>query len=168
MKTEIEVKDARTKFPAFPLVLVTAGENIIAIGMVHVFSFDPFMIGIGVHPNRYSHKLLKDIKDFGVNIPTIDLVEKVNKCGTHSGRNMNKFQKFNLTQMKPKAIKSVLIEECPVNMECNVVKELSTGDHDWFIGEVIIVHKEEDYDREKALTYWNKEYRAMGDLIMRR
>jgi flavin reductase (DIM6/NTAB) family NADH-FMN oxidoreductase RutF len=168
MKQEIEPKEARTKFPAFPVVLVTTGENIIAIGMVHVFSFDPLMIGIGVHPKRHSYKLLKEHKDFGVNIPTLDLAEKVNQCGSHSGRKMNKFQEFGLTQMKPKSIRSVLVEECPVNMECKVVNEFSTGDHDWFVGEVVKVHKEENYDREKALSYWAKEYRAMGELIMKR
>jgi flavin reductase (DIM6/NTAB) family NADH-FMN oxidoreductase RutF len=169
MKKEIDIKDARANFPAFPVTLITVGDNIIAIGLVHVFSFTPPMIGIGVHPRRYSHQLLKEIKDFGVNIPPIDLAEKVNICGSVSGKNLDKFKEAGLTQMKPKIIRSVLIEECPVNMECRVVKELSFGgSHDWFVGEVLVAHMEDAYDREKALTYWKKEYRQMGDLILQR
>lgn len=169
MKKEIDLIGARREFPAFPVVLVTVGENIIAIGLVHAFSFTPPMIGIGVHPKRHSHQLLKEIKDFGVNIPTTDLAEKVNICGTVSGRNVNKFKESGLTQMKPKIINSVLIEECPVNFECQLVQKLSFGgSHDWFVGEVVAAHKEENYDREKALCYWNKEYRGMGDLILKR
>lgn len=169
MKKEIDLKEARKEFPAFPVTLVTVGDNIIAIGLVHLFSFTPPMIGIGVHPKRYSHQLLKEIKDFGVNIPTKDLVEKVDICGNISGRNLNKFEKSKLTPMDPKLIKSKLIEECPVNMECKVVKELSFGgSHDWFIGEVVKAYKEDSYEREMALSYWKKEYRIMGDLILKR
>jgi len=169
MKKEIGLKEGRLEFPAFPVVLVTVGENIIAIGLVHAFSFTPLKIGIGVHPRRYSHQLLEEIKDFGVNIPKKELVEKVNICGTVSGRNVDKFKETGLTKMKPKIIKSVLIEECPVNLECDKVEKLSfEGSHDWFVGEVVAVHKEEDYNREKALSYWDKEYRVMGDLVMKR
>ncbi|UCE35897.1 MAG: flavin reductase family protein [Thermoplasmata archaeon] len=169
MKKEIEPKEARRRFPAFPVTAVTVGENIIAIGLIHAFSFTPPMLGIGVHPKRYSYGLLKEVGDFGVNIPTKELVDKVDGCGDISGRDVNKFEKFGLTPMKPKIIKSVLIQEFPVNIECKIVKELSFGgSHDWFIGEVVAAHEEEDYDRERALSYWNQEYRMMGELVLKR
>ena len=169
MKTEIDLKTSRHEFPVFPVVAVTVKENIIAIGLVHMFSFTPPMIGIGVHPRRYSYELLEQTKDFGVNIPTKELVEKVNLCGTISGRNKNKFQEAGLTPMKAKKIKSALIEEFPVNLECDNVQKLSFGgSHDWFIGEVVAAHKDENYDREEALSYWKSEYRVMGDLVMKR
>ncbi len=164
MKKEIDIKDARAHFPAFPVTLITVGDNIIAIGLVHVFSFTPPMIGIGVHPKRYSHQLLNEISDFGVNIPTIDLAEKVDICGSISGKSVDKFKESGLTPTKPKIISSLLIEECPVNMECRVVSKLSFGgSHDWFVGEVLAAHMEEEYDREKALSYRKKEYRQIGD-----
>jgi flavin reductase (DIM6/NTAB) family NADH-FMN oxidoreductase RutF len=166
MKTEIDLEIARHEFPVFPVVAVTVGENIIAIGLVHVFSFRPPMIGIGVHPKRYSYALLDEIKDFGVNIPTKELVERLNICGTVSGKNVNKFEKAGLTPMKAKKIKSVLIEEFPVNLEVDKVQKLSLGGcHDWFVGEVVAAYRDENYDREKALSYWKKEYRVMGELI---
>ncbi len=168
MKREIDIKEARPQFPAYPVVLVTVRENIIAIGLVHWFSFTPPMVGIGVHPKRYSHGLLKEVGDFGVNIPTIDMAEQVDICGTISGRDGNKFERAGLTPMKSKVIISGLIEECPVNMECRLVKELSLGSHDWFIGEVVAAHMEEGYDREKALQYWKKEYRSMGDVVLKK
>ena len=109
MKSEIDLKIARHEFPVFPVVAVTVGENIIAIGLVHVFSFTPLMVGIGVHPKRYSYGLLEKIKDYGVNIPTKELVEKVNLCGTVSGKNVNKFEKAGLAPMlTPKPIPAVV------------------------------------------------------------
>ena len=80
----------------------------------------------------------------------------------------DKFERAGLTPMKPSLISSMLIEECPVNMECRVIKELSLGSHDWFIGEVVAAHKEEGYSREKALSYWQKEYRAMGEVVLKK
>lgn len=169
MKKEIDLKEARLRFPVFPVVLVTVRENIIAIGLIHTFSFDPPMLGIGVHPKRHSYQLLKEIRDFGVNIPTVKLVNEVNICGTVSGRNVNKFKESGLTQMKPKIIKSVLIEECPVNFECKVTQELSFGgSHNWFVGEVVVAYQADGYDKTKALSYWDKEYRVMGDLVLKR
>jgi flavin reductase (DIM6/NTAB) family NADH-FMN oxidoreductase RutF len=144
------------------------GENIIAIGLVHWFSFTPPMVGIGVHPKRHSHGLLKKMGDFGVNIPVVGMEEQVDLCGTISGRDANKFERSGLTPMRARVITSKLIEECPVNMECRIVKELSFGSHDWFVGEVVAAHMDEGYDREKALQYWKKEYRAMGDVILKK
>jgi len=166
LKNEIDVKDARPQFPAYPVSLVTVGENIIAIGLIHWFSFTPPMVGIGVHPKRYSHGLLKEVGDFGVNIPVVGMEEQVDLCGTISGKASNKFERAGLTPMKSKIIKSKLIEECPVNMECRIVKELNLGSHDWFIGEVVAAHMDEGYNREKALQYWKKEYRVMGDVLL--
>ena len=169
MKMEIDKKNARLEFPAFPVVLVTVEENIIAIGLVHIFSFTPLKIGIGMHPQRHSYGLLEKIKDFGVNIPTKELVEKVDLCGTLSGRDVDKFKESGLTKMKPKKIKSVLIKECPVNLECDKVQKITfSGSHDWFVGEVVAAHRDEAYDREKALSYWDKEYRVMGERVLKR
>jgi flavin reductase (DIM6/NTAB) family NADH-FMN oxidoreductase RutF len=166
MKTEMDLKMSRKEFPSFPVVAVTVRDNIIAIGLVHAFSFDPPMIGIGVNPKRYSYQLLEETKDFGVNIPTKNLVEQVNLCGNISGRNRNKFQEAGLTPMKAKIIKSALIEECPVNLECANVQKLDFGgSHSWFVGEVVAAHRDENYDREQALSYWKSEYRVMGDLV---
>jgi len=104
MKMEIDKKNARLEFPAFPVVLVTVEENIIAIGLVHIFSFTPLKIGIGMHPKRYSYRLLEKIKDFGVNIPTKELVEKVDLCGTLSGRDVDKFKESGFTKMNAQLI----------------------------------------------------------------
>ena len=125
-------------------------------------------MGIGICPPRYSHELIKEAKEFGINIPTQDLIESVEFCGLNSGRDVNKFQETGLTPMEPKIISSKLIQECPVNLECKVVKELYLNDefqgtHDWFIGRVETAHIDENYDKKQALLYWQKKYRLVGE-----
>jgi flavin reductase (DIM6/NTAB) family NADH-FMN oxidoreductase RutF len=88
--------------------------------------------------------------------------------GSISGRNEDKFIKTGLTPMKSKKIKSVLVKECPVNLECRIVHQIQySGSHTWFIGEILIAHIDEDYSRESALMYWLREYRRVGDLIFK-
>lgn len=69
-KTLTDLREGLRAFPAFPVVLVTVGDNIITVGMVHVFSFRPPLVGIGIAPARYSFALLREKGEFVVNIPT--------------------------------------------------------------------------------------------------
>ncbi|MCD5417209.1 flavin reductase family protein, partial [Candidatus Bipolaricaulota bacterium] len=58
-------------------------------------------------------------------------------CGTHSGRDVNKFKELGLTAMTARIVSPPLIDKCIVNMECKVVDQLDTGDHTIFVGEII-------------------------------
>ncbi len=155
-------------FPCFPCVLVTAADNIITIGMVHIFSFNPPLIGIGISPKRYSFELIKKAKEFVVNIPTQEILKAVSYCGEHSGRDGDKFQATGLTREPPKKITTPAIKECPVKFECQLIKEIETGDHTWFIGEVVSVTADENYRREDAILYWGGFYRLPGTVIGQR
>ncbi|PKK86352.1 MAG: flavin reductase family protein [Thermoplasmata archaeon HGW-Thermoplasmata-1] len=174
MKKPAKLSQARNFFPNFPVALVSVGDNIISIGLVHIFSFEPHIIGIGVRRERHSYGLIKELGEFAVNIPTSDMVDAVNGCGRTSGRDTDKFEKFGLTRMDAKEIKSKLVAECPVNIECRVVKEVefddegARGTHPWFFGEVVAVHAEEGYDTERALLYWNGKYRREGEIVGKR
>jgi flavin reductase (DIM6/NTAB) family NADH-FMN oxidoreductase RutF len=161
------VRGIRT-FPAFPVVLVVVGaeeKNIITVALVHVFSFNPPLIGIGIMPSRHSHELLHRSPDFSVNIPSKELVEETIYCGEMSGKDVNKFEETGLTAVAGKKISTPVIEECIVNLECRKVQVFDTGDHTWFIGEVVCAQVIDSYDRERALIYWAGEFRTLGELI---
>ncbi|WP_019176483.1 flavin reductase family protein [Methanomassiliicoccus luminyensis] len=168
VKTELNpVRGIRT-FPAFPIVLAVVGKeekNIITIALVHVFSFNPPLVGIGVSPCRYSHELLHRSPDFTVNIPGKDLVEETIFCGEKSGKNCDKFMETGLTPVPGKRVGTPTIAECIVNLECKKVQTFDTGDHTWFIGEVVSADVIEDFDRERALIYWAGEFRTLGETI---
>ncbi len=171
MKQLIEIKDGRRLFPPFPLVLVTIPgkpPNILTAALAHVFSFNPFIIGIGVDPRRHSFELLKTAKDFVINIPTKRLIEQVLFCGTNSGREVDKFEATRLTDVTAQEVEAPLIGECPVNFECQIIQNIEIGDHVWFLGEVIVVHQDVNYSKEKALCYWAGEFRLPGTLFRRR
>lgn len=167
MKRSVPADKGTDAFSGFPVVLCSVGgekDNIITLALCHVFSFKPPLVGIGVAPKRFSYGLLKKSKDFAVNIPTRDQLEAVKVCGSKSGRRVDKFQASSLTKEKASRISSPLIAECPVSLECSKVQEVETGDHVWFIGEVVAAHRDESYDNADMILYWG-DYRVIGEKI---
>lgn len=155
-------------FPCFPCVLVTVSDNIITIGMVHIFSFNPPLIGIGVSPHRHSFHLIKKAKEFVVNVPARQLLTAVTYCGEHSGRDGDKYRATGLTREPAVRLSTPAIKECPVKFECRLVQEVEAGDHSWFIGEIVAVTADPHFRREDAILYWGGFYRLPGTVIGQR
>lgn len=165
MKSEVTISKGTNAFPGFPLVLVSTRDNIITVGLIHKFSFNPFILGIGISYSRYSHKLIDAEKEFAVNIPTADQLKQVEICGKLSGRNVDKFHETGFTKEPGKLIKSALIKESPVSMECKVVDQLKLKEREWFIGEVLAVYAEDDLDVSKFLLCDRTSYLLIGERI---
>lgn len=155
-------------FPVFPVTLISVGKNVFTASLVHVFSFSPPLIGVGVHKSRYSFELLKEQQDFVVNLPSLDLLAAVKICGEKSGRDVDKFKLAKLTQKPSQVISSVQVGECPLSLECQVVEKLVLSERTWFVGEVKAVCFAPHFDKTKLLTYWGGEYRKCGSKVAER
>jgi flavin reductase (DIM6/NTAB) family NADH-FMN oxidoreductase RutF len=167
MKQTISLDEAQDCFAGFPVVIGSVGgskDNVITLAMCHVFSIKPALLGVGIAPRRFSHALFKESKDFAVNIPDKKMLRVVEICGSKSGRKVDKFEAAGLTREKGEKIGSPLVAECPVNIECVKVKEIETGDHTWFIGEVVAARRDPSYRTADMLLYWG-EYRVIGELV---
>lgn len=79
-----------------------------------------------------------------MNIPSRDLLDATVFCGTHSGREHNKFEECGLTPVNATKVSAPMIEECPLNIEAEVKKIISVGVHDLFIAEVVAVHMDQE------------------------
>lgn len=107
-----------------PVLLVTTADgrkkNLMTISWHMVMDFTPrFAILTG--PWNHSFEALIKNKECVIAIPTVDLAQKVVGIGTCSGKDTDKFSKFELTQVKAKSIKAPLVKECLANIECKVV-----------------------------------------------
>lgn len=112
-------------------------DNIMSATWVYPLSFDPPMFGVSVSKKRFSYSLIKKGKAFGINLASPEMREAVLVCGRKSGEEIDKFREAKL--MKEKGKKVVLIKESPASIECELVKEIQTGDHIVFVGKVINV-----------------------------
>ncbi|MBS3781806.1 MAG: flavin reductase family protein [Candidatus Thermoplasmatota archaeon] len=169
MKDEISPRDGIKFLPHFPTVLVGTGtgnkSNLITVAMVHVFSIDPPMIGIGISPKRHSFKLLEEHGEFTVNIPDKEMLEEVKDCGSTSGEDTDKFKDFDLTREQGGNTVVPGVRECPLILECEQEKRIETGDHHWFVGEVVNAMKSKEFKRSEAILYWSGEFRTPGKLL---
>jgi len=176
---KIAKKPGTYLFP-IPAVMVTCGPpdkpNIITLAWVGTVCSDPPMIGISIRPSRYSHGLVKQYGEFAINLPTTDLTRATDYCGTVSGLKVDKFAVAGLTPAPAKAINTVIIRECPVNIECKVTQILSLGAHDLFLGQVVTVQVDEgilneqgeiDLVKAKPVVYGSHRYWRLGQLLGR-
>ena len=168
-------------YPA-PVVLVTCareGEkpNIITIAWTGVACSEPPMVGVAIRPGRYSHGIVAASREFGVNFPSREDLEKVDFCGVASGKKVDKFERCGFTPFEGEATGVPLIKECPVNLECVVTHALDLGSHTYFLGKVAAAHVDEDLWQDGALKVWDAfplvylpptaEYASLGKALGR-
>jgi flavin reductase (DIM6/NTAB) family NADH-FMN oxidoreductase RutF len=108
------------------LLLVSQGEdgvpNAMTIGWGTVgIIWGRKVFTVLVRPSRYTLSRLEESDSFTVNLPVPTLYEAVTFCGTHSGRDHDKFAECDLTAEPSKTVSTPGIAECPVVYECQVV-----------------------------------------------
>lgn len=119
--------------------------NIITVAWAGTICTNPAMLSISVRPERYSYNIIKETKEFVVNLVTSDLAYATDYCGVKSGRDVDKFKEMNLHKSISKVVKAPGIEESPVNIECCVKEIKELGSHHMFIAEVVSVNIDDKY-----------------------
>ncbi|HSV42852.1 MAG TPA: flavin reductase family protein [Methanomassiliicoccales archaeon] len=170
-KIDVQHMEAIQMLPPAPVVLVSVGDrdgnekNIIAVGMFNLFSLKPPILGIAVMTSRQSYKLLEENDDFVINIPGKDLIDAVLVCGSTSGKKVDKFKETGLTAEPGKKVKSPKIKECLMNLECKKLESFEKGDHTWYLAKVVHTDAVVNYDRRKALLFWDGEFSTGGTVL---
>jgi flavin reductase (DIM6/NTAB) family NADH-FMN oxidoreductase RutF len=154
---------------AFPVVLVSTKTNFMAAAMAHYFCFHPPLIGVGIRPATHTFTLIQQEEAFVVNIPSADQADLVERAGTVTGRSGDKFAALGVTAVPAEKVPSSLIAECPVNIECRLVRQIDLGpERVWFVGQVEAVHEAEGFDPSQSLVYSNFRYFSIGPQIGQR
>lgn len=164
-----------------PAVLVSCQgndgkPNLITIGWVGTICSDPAMVSISVRPERYSYHMLKETGEFVINLTTEELLEATDYCGVASGRDVNKWEKMNLTPIPSEKVSVPAVAESPINIECKVTEVKELGTHHMFIAEVVNVRADEKYMDErgkfhleysKPIAYSHGTYFSLGEELGR-
>ena len=162
-----------------PAVMVSCGDmasktNIITIAWAGTVCSSPAMVSISVRKERFSYDMIKESKEFVINLVTKDLVKKADYCGVKSGRHIDKFKEMKLTPLKGKVVSAPIIGESPLSLECIVKEIIPLGTHDMFLAEVVNVVVDKKYMDEKGRFHLNKsglivyshgEYFGLGELL---
>jgi len=124
-----------------PVVMITTARdgypNIMTMSWHTMIEFEPPLVGCVISNSNYSFGLLKATKECVINIPTVEIAEKVVGCGNTSGAKIDKFETFGLTPRPASKVGAPLIEECYANLECRVADTKMVNKYCFFVIEVI-------------------------------
>ena len=145
--------------------------NIVTVAWAGTVCSDPAMVSISVRPDRYSHHIILESREFVINLVTEKLTRACDWCGVRSGRDYDKFKEMNLHEYYSDLMETPAIEESPVNIWCRVTKIEELGSHDMFIAKVAGVTVDDSYmdvkgrfalEKTGLITYSHGEYYALG------
>ena len=161
-----------------PAVLVSCGDmehsNVLTVAWTGIINTNPALVYISVRPERYSYHIIKESKEFVINLTTEDLAYATDWCGVRSGAKFDKFKEMHLTKEKANFVKCPLIKESPVSIECRVIEEKNHGSHTMFLAEVLAIDADDKYIDEKGafdiskchlIAYANGGYYSLGKKI---
>jgi flavin reductase (DIM6/NTAB) family NADH-FMN oxidoreductase RutF len=164
-----------TMLSPLPPVLVSCGTmetpNVLTVAWTGIVCSEPTLTYVSIRPSRYSHEIIKNSKEFVLNLPTWKMVAAVDFCGVKSGKNINKFKETGLTIEACSQVSAPQIAEAPVSLECKVKSVTPYGTHDMFLAEVVAVNVDEQYitdqgelDLEKAglIAFSHGKYYTLG------
>jgi len=125
-----------------PQPAILAGANVggkpnyLTIAWCGIIQASPALIYISLRRERFTLPGIRENGTFSVNVPSTSQAEITDFCGITSGRNFDKSEIF--TNFYGELETAPMIEECPVNMECRLIKEIDfEGTHIVFVGKII-------------------------------
>ncbi|MFC1803821.1 flavin reductase family protein [Thermoproteota archaeon] len=108
------------------ILLVAEGKNkkpntmTIGWGFLGTIWSKPVFVA-AVRHSRHTFKLMEESDSFTVCLPAKGMSKALEICGTKSGRDVDKFKKFDFTAVKGKTVDTPYIKECPVHFECKII-----------------------------------------------
>lgn len=144
------MKIALGKLPyVYPIPITLVGANVhgkpnfAEIGDLGLMGINPALVCISSHRDHYTNIGILENGTFSLNFPTTSMLAKTDYCGVVSGRDVEKSALFEVFYGETGT--APLIAECPVGLECRVVKEFSIQHRQMFVGEVVQCYASEEF-----------------------
>ncbi len=161
-----------------PMVLVGAciGErpNFMAVGWASRVNVKPAIMSVALGRHATADAIL-ETGEYSINIPSVDLLKETDLSGIVSGAGFDKSVLFEVFYGSLK--RAPMIRQCPVAIECKVVKVVELPQDRLFLGEVMGTWTEECFltdgvpDLEKVrpfcLSMPDNRYWSVGSAIGR-
>ena len=130
-----------------PAALITSSwggkDNVFTAAWTGIVNSDPPKTYVSIRPERFSYGLIRESREFVINLPTEKIIRSTDFVGVKSGRDMDKFEAAGLTPEPASAVNCPLIAESPINLECKVTDIIHLGSHDMFLADIVAVDVDE-------------------------
>jgi flavin reductase (DIM6/NTAB) family NADH-FMN oxidoreductase RutF len=179
MRRNLDELDARRLMTGGPVMLVSSSyrgrHNVMPVAYAMNLSIVPPLVGIAVHPSRYSYNVIRKTEEFALNVPSRQLLHHVQYLGSLSGADFDKLELTNLPNFRARKIDTVLLEGCVGWIECSLDDAIELGDHFLMIGRVVAVSADDEAFNErwlltdndsKPLHYLGANYYSILDEVL--
>jgi len=138
-KTSLGPRPYMTTMPAVLVGSNVNGKpNYMTVAWAGVACMEPPMIAVAINKARYTEKGILENKTFSVNIPSAKDAVVMDHCGMVSGTKVDKSAFFGTFYGKLRT--APMIDDFPVNVECELRHTLELGSHHLHVGEIVDVH----------------------------
>jgi flavin reductase (DIM6/NTAB) family NADH-FMN oxidoreductase RutF len=172
MKMELGAKNCLYPMPTVLVgALVNEKPNYITVAHVGIMELES--VSLGMNKRHYTNQGIKAAKTFSINIPSTAMLKETDYCGLNSGKERNKADLFKTFYGTLKT--APMIEQCCINMECELIKTVDFPNHDIFIGKIVNTYCDEncltdgEVDVEKVqpilFVMNNQSYYSIGDKL---
>ena len=145
-----------------PFALITSKKedgttNIMAISWwTHAANKPVPTIAIFVSSRGYTQELIRKSGEFGLCLPDESIAEAAFQCGTCSGRETDKPEKFGIELTDAGSISTKLVARSQAALECKVVQTMPVQDHIMFLAEVQETHIHPEYRHVSSTEGYGK------------
>ena len=126
--------------------------NLATVSWWTYLSFNPNMVAYAMSKKSFSGEMVRNNKKVIITVPGAEIAEAVMGCGSATGRNTDKAEKFGVELMKPEGSSIQIPAHSRVAILCTLKEYHEVGDHYLYICDVDQVYGEE---KEEALFAWN-------------
>lgn len=156
-KIDLPVHRVRAYMEPGPIVLLSSacdGErNVMTMGWHMVMEFSPSLIGCVIARGNHSFDLVRAAEACVINIPTVAMIDTVVGIGNSTGREIDKFERFDLRIEAAEQVEAPLLRDCHANLECRVIDDALVDRYDFFVLEVVKAHVARAPENPTTLHY---------------
>ena len=126
--------------------------NLATVSWWTYLSFNPNMIAYAMAKTSYSGEMVRNTQKVILTVPGTEIADAVMGCGSTTGRNTDKAEKFNIDLAEVEGSDIRIPIHSRVAIQCTLKEFHEVGDHYLYICDVEQVYGNEE---EQALFAWN-------------
>lgn len=138
----------RLLHPRPALVVVAGNGKVNAMALAWHMPVEENKVAIAVDRENYTYELIKDSKEFTLNVLSIEKADLIWKVGTTSGREVDKVKEFGIELEKGVKVKTPHIKDCLGYLECKVFDEVKLDEHSVFFAEIVHAWADKRYFKD--------------------
>jgi flavin reductase (DIM6/NTAB) family NADH-FMN oxidoreductase RutF len=128
MKVKIPLRQSNRLLNHGPVVLISCciendRYNCLPVAWTMPVRHEPPVVAVVIGKGNYSYTWIRKNGEFVINIPPATMLPVIVECGSVTGAEVDKFERFKLVPSPADTVRAPLIEQCIGHLECKVIYE---------------------------------------------